>query len=96
MFMESIAWPDDQDGRSGRGLHDLAAGLPPHEGPDCAARDPHTRVNSVHPSGLECAAPMGRMGKADEVANTILFLASDESSFTTGAEFMVDGGLTAQ
>jgi len=47
-------------------------------------------------AGLERAAPMGRMGKAEEVANTILFLASDESSFTTGAEFMVDGGLTAQ
>jgi 3(or 17)beta-hydroxysteroid dehydrogenase len=47
-------------------------------------------------AGLERAAPMGRMGKADEVALTILFLASDESSFTTGAEFMVDGGLTAQ
>jgi 3(or 17)beta-hydroxysteroid dehydrogenase len=46
--------------------------------------------------GLTRAAPMGRMGKAEEVANTILFLASDESSFTTGAEFMVDGGLTAQ
>jgi 3(or 17)beta-hydroxysteroid dehydrogenase len=46
-------------------------------------------------AGLERAAPMGRMGKA-EVANTILFLASDESSFTTGGEFMVDGGLTAQ
>jgi 3(or 17)beta-hydroxysteroid dehydrogenase len=46
--------------------------------------------------GLMRAAPMGRMGKAEEVANTILFLASDESSFTTGAEFMVDGGLTAQ
>jgi 3(or 17)beta-hydroxysteroid dehydrogenase len=39
---------------------------------------------------------MRRMGTADEVANTILLLASDESSFTTGAEFMVDGGLTAQ
>jgi 3(or 17)beta-hydroxysteroid dehydrogenase len=46
--------------------------------------------------GLMRAAPMGRMGKAEEVANTILFLASDESSFTTGAEFTVDGGLTAQ
>jgi NAD(P)-dependent dehydrogenase (short-subunit alcohol dehydrogenase family) len=46
--------------------------------------------------GLSRAAPMGRMGKADEVAKTILFLASDESSFTTGAEFTVDGGLTAQ
>ncbi len=47
-------------------------------------------------SGLERAAPMGRLGKPEEVANTILFLASDESSFTTGGEFMVDGGLTAQ
>jgi 3(or 17)beta-hydroxysteroid dehydrogenase len=46
--------------------------------------------------GLMRASPMGRMGKAEEVANMILFLASDESSFTTGAEFMVDGGLTAQ
>jgi 3(or 17)beta-hydroxysteroid dehydrogenase len=46
--------------------------------------------------GLMRAAPMGRMGQAEEVAQTILFLASDESSFTTGAEFMVDGGLTAQ
>jgi 3(or 17)beta-hydroxysteroid dehydrogenase len=55
------------------------------------AKDPD-RVRA----GLERAAPMGRMGKADEVANTILFLASDESSFTTGAEFTVDGGLTAQ
>jgi 3(or 17)beta-hydroxysteroid dehydrogenase len=55
------------------------------------AKDPE-RIRA----GLERAAPMGRMGKADEVANTILFLASDESSFTTGAEFMVDGGLTAQ
>jgi len=46
--------------------------------------------------GLMRAAPMGRMGRAEEVAETILFLASDDSSFTTGAEFVVDGGLTAQ
>src|ERR1700722_13285757 len=55
------------------------------------AKDP-ARIRA----GLERAAPMGRMGKAEEVANTILFLASDVSSFTTGAEFMVDGGPTAQ
>ncbi len=46
--------------------------------------------------GLMRASPMGRMGEAREVANAILFLASDEASFTTGAELTVDGGLTAQ
>ena len=46
--------------------------------------------------GLSAAAPMGRMGEAEEVAAAILYLASDESSFTTGAELVVDGGLTAQ
>jgi NAD(P)-dependent dehydrogenase (short-subunit alcohol dehydrogenase family) len=46
--------------------------------------------------GLMRAAPMGRMGRPEEVANAVLYLASDESSFTTGIELMVDGGLTAQ
>ena len=46
--------------------------------------------------GLTAAAPMGRMGEPQEVAAAILYLASDESSFTTGAEIVVDGGLTAQ
>ncbi|MEN9204934.1 MAG: glucose 1-dehydrogenase [Thermostichales cyanobacterium SZTDM-1c_bins_54] len=39
--------------------------------------------------------PMGRFGEAHEIAQAALFLASDESSFITGSEFMVDGGITA-
>ena len=39
--------------------------------------------------------PTGRLGKPREIVNAALFLASDESSFVTGAAFVVDGGLTA-
>jgi NAD(P)-dependent dehydrogenase (short-subunit alcohol dehydrogenase family) len=39
--------------------------------------------------------PMGRFGEAHEVAKGALFLASDDASFVTGTEFLVDGGLTA-
>ena len=39
--------------------------------------------------------PMGRFGEAEEIARAALYLASDESSYVTGTEFLVDGGLTA-
>jgi len=39
--------------------------------------------------------PMGRFGLAEEMAKSALFLASDDSSYITGSEFMVDGGITA-
>jgi 3alpha(or 20beta)-hydroxysteroid dehydrogenase len=65
---------------------------------------PHRiRVNSIHPGRISTPAtdqmpenlipiPLGRPGKPEEVAAFVVFLASDESSFSTGAEFVVDGG----
>lgn len=45
---------------------------------------------------LESLHPIGHMGAVEDVAQAILYLASDESKFTTGSELLVDGGLTAQ
>jgi cyclopentanol dehydrogenase len=69
------------------------------------------RVNSVHPGIIETPmtdnmapsrmqslldrTPMGRRGTPLEIAYGVLFLASDESSFMTGAELVIDGGMTA-
>ena len=45
--------------------------------------------------GFEARQPMGRLGKPEEIAALVVYLASDESAFTTGAIHMVDGGLSA-
>ncbi|BBX70054.1 glucose 1-dehydrogenase [Mycolicibacterium psychrotolerans] len=66
---------------------------------------PHNiRVNSVHPGFIRTPMtkhfpdnmlriPLGRPGQPDEVATFVVFLASDESRYATGAEFVMDGGL---
>jgi 3alpha(or 20beta)-hydroxysteroid dehydrogenase len=65
------------------------------------------RVNSLHPGRISTPAtdqmpddmipiPLGRPGLPDEVATFVVFLASDESSFATGSEFVMDGGTVTQ
>ena len=44
---------------------------------------------------INAMTPLGRLGKPEEVANAILFLASDEASYITGAELAIDGGYSA-
>lgn len=45
---------------------------------------------------IDAVVPLGRMGQPEDIAHCVLFLASDEASYVTGAEFVVDGGMTAQ
>jgi cyclopentanol dehydrogenase len=44
---------------------------------------------------VKAMIPLGRVGKAEEAAKMVLFLASDEASYITGTEFIIDGGYTA-
>ncbi|MDT5094064.1 MAG: 3alpha(or 20beta)-hydroxysteroid dehydrogenase [Mycobacterium sp.] len=64
------------------------------------------RVNSIHPGFIRTPmtkhlpddmvkAPLGRAGKPEEVSTFVVFLASDESSFSTASEYVMDGGLVA-
>lgn len=66
------------------------------------------RVNSVHPGFIETPMterlineelvsmfPIKRAGKPEEVTNLVVYLASDESSYSTGSEFIIDGGMGA-
>ena len=53
----------------------------------------------AQPGGREwgiAMAPLRRIGTVDDIAKGVLFLASDESSFMTGTEMIIDGGWTAQ
>ena len=65
-----------------RMMRSLEAGFDPND-PEAAKAD------------FEKAIPLGRYGEPGDVANLVLFLASDESSFITGAQYRIDGGMGA-
>ncbi|WP_333577449.1 SDR family NAD(P)-dependent oxidoreductase [Sphingobacterium sp.] len=53
------------------------------------------KLDKEHINALISKHPIGRLGKAEEVAELVLFLSSDKSSFMTGGYYLVDGGYTA-
>jgi 3(or 17)beta-hydroxysteroid dehydrogenase len=71
-------------------VHPSFADTPMLHGMVAAARNPEKLA-----ANFAAAAPLGRLAQPIEIARAILYLASDESAFTTGAELVVDGGLTA-
>ena len=75
-----------QDGIRVNSVH---PGMMPPMRASIAAQRPGSR------DALIAAVPMGREGRREEVGNAVLFLASDEASYITGAELVVDGGFSA-
>jgi NAD(P)-dependent dehydrogenase (short-subunit alcohol dehydrogenase family) len=78
-----------QHGKEGIRVNSVHPGLMPPMRTSGRTADPEQRAKTLK------GVPLGRAGEVDEVANAILFLASDESSYITGAELVVDGGWTA-
>jgi NAD(P)-dependent dehydrogenase (short-subunit alcohol dehydrogenase family) len=78
-----------QHGRDNIRVNSVHPGLMPPMRTSGRTADPATRAKTLK------GVPLGRAGEVDEVASAILFLASDESSYITGAELVVDGGWTA-
>ncbi|WP_135466485.1 SDR family NAD(P)-dependent oxidoreductase [Crenalkalicoccus roseus] len=78
-----------QEGEAGIRVNSVHPGLMPPMRTSGATADPAVRAKMLE------HVPLGRAGEAEEVARAVLFLASDESSYITGAELHVDGGYLA-
>jgi NAD(P)-dependent dehydrogenase (short-subunit alcohol dehydrogenase family) len=78
-----------QFGKDNIRANSVHPGLMPPMRTSGATADPVVRAKMLK------AVPLGRNGEVDEVANAVLFLASDEASYITGAELYVDGGYLA-
>lgn len=67
-----------------------------HPGPIATPMTERRRADPAIYQRMVSRIPLGRYGTAEEVAYAVLYLASDESSFVTGSELVIDGGWTAQ
>ncbi len=67
-----------------------------HPGPIATPMTEASRADSDRNQWFLANTPLGRWGEPEDVAYGVLFLASDESSFMTGSELVIDGGWTAQ
>jgi NAD(P)-dependent dehydrogenase (short-subunit alcohol dehydrogenase family) len=79
-----------QFGRDKIRVNSVHPGLMPPMRTSGATADPALRAEMTK------RIPLGRTGEVDEVANAVLFLASDEASYITGTELVVDGGFLAE
>ncbi|GAA2358837.1 SDR family NAD(P)-dependent oxidoreductase [Dactylosporangium salmoneum] len=78
---------------AGRGIRVNAISPGPIETPGIRGLGATAQSDQQLADAMGDLVPFGRLGRADEVAAAAVFLASDQSSFTTGAELFVDGGL---
>jgi 3alpha(or 20beta)-hydroxysteroid dehydrogenase len=85
-----------------RGMSKLIAAQFGHQGIRCNSVHPGYILTPMmiaatdeHGGGAAAAIPLGRLAQPQEVANLVLFLASDEASFVSGAEHVVDGAMIA-
>ena len=79
-----------QHGRDNIRVNSVHPGLMPPMRTSGRTADPALRAKWI-----ETSVPLGRAGRVEEVANAVLFLASDEASYITGVELYVDGGFLA-
>lgn len=73
-------------------IHNSSADIPGGNGVLASSFAANPGRQQQHLSNI----PLGRLGRPEEVAYGVLYLASDESSYVTGSELVIDGGRTAQ
>ena len=77
------------------GIRVNSVGVGPIETPIYDKTDLSPEEAQKHIDRVKGTVPLGRFGTVDEVANVVLFLASDAASYVTGSDYSVDGGFAA-
>lgn len=78
---------------AGRGIRVNTIVPGPTETPGLTGLAPTAEAAQQMLAGMAADVPLGRIGRPEEIAEAVLFLASDASSFMTGSELFVDGGV---